>query len=491
MPKKQTVKTYVLDTNVLVHDPLSIYQFKENDLILPIEVLEELDRFKTDMSERGSNARFIHRELKKLFGERSASMEKGAKLPGGGKLSVIINPYLIQEHGESEGMGRLEKFFPNLEKMDHRILACAVWASENRSHPVILVTKDINMMLKALAIGLPAEDYRTDKFPDHADEVQKGYESISLTPHQLQRFASNGEIELTGKGRHDLDHNQYVLFHTPDEHTIPGRHLGEGQFRKLKVPAALQIQGGIAVKPRNLEQQFFLDALLDPTVSLVTCAGKAGTGKTILSTAAALFQIGLEYYDGVSISRPVISMGNEIGFLPGDINEKMYPWLQPYHDALNVIMPSNPAKEARFSDKRMSKRPHKNGGHKENGSGNGKGGSTPLQNRPYFRLMEAGILEIEPLGFIRGRSIPNRYFILDEAQQLTPHEVKTIISRMSEGSKLILIGDPTQIDNPYVDSQSNGLVYTRNKLKSQRIAAHVSLTKGERSPLAELAVQKM
>ncbi len=265
--------------------------------------------------------------------------------------------------------------------------------------------------------------------------------------------------------------------------------MGSGQFRKLKIPSFLQVPQGIAVRPRNLEQQFFLDALLDPTVSLVTCAGKAGTGKTILSTASALFQIGQDYYDGVSISRPVVSMGNEIGFLPGDINEKMHPWLQPYHDALNVIMPSQPAKESQFQDKRTSRRAHNKHGEKENGNGNGH--KVSPQNKPYYRLIESGILEIEPLGFIRGRSIPNRYFILDEAQQLTPHEVKTIISRMSEGSKLILIGDPTQIDNPYVDAQSNGLVYTRNKLKNQRIAAHVSLTKGERSALAELAVQNM
>jgi PhoH-like ATPase len=482
------VKTYILDTNVLVHDPLAIYQFKENDLIIPIEVLEELDRFKTDMSERGSNARFVHRELKKLFGDRRASMEKGAVLPSGGKLYVIINPYLIQRDSVSEGMGKLKKFFPDLDKMDHRILACVIWAMENRANPVILVTKDINMMLKALAIGLVAEDYRTDKFPDHSNEIQATHEILALTQHQMQRFASNGEIELTGKDKLGLHQNHYVLFKTSDEHTIPARHMGNGLFRKLKIPSFLQVPQGIAIRPRNLEQQFFLDALLDPTISLVTCAGKAGTGKTILSTASALFQIGQDYYDGVSISRPVVSMGNEIGFLPGDINEKMHPWLQPYHDALNVIMPAHPVKESQFQDKRTSRRAQTRKNDKDNGN-NGSRAATP--NKPYYRLIEAGILEIEPLGFIRGRSIPNRYFILDEAQQLTPHEVKTIISRMSEGSKLILIGDPTQIDNPYVDSQSNGLVYTRNKLKNQRIAAHVSLTKGERSALAELAVQNM
>jgi PhoH-like ATPase len=210
-----------------------------------------------------------------------------------------------------------------------------------------------------------------------------------------------------------------------------------------------------------------------------------------VSTACALHLIGLQFYDGVSISRPVISMGKDIGYLPGDLNDKMMPWLQPYHDALNVIYPIHEEKDPAFAEKRVSRRPQKQAKKKQQAANGASLAGMPLHARPYLELIASGLLEIEALTFIRGRSMPRRFFSLDEAQQLTPHEVKTVVSRMSEGSKIILIGDPTQIDNPYVDSQSNGLVYAKNKLRNQPLASHVKLTKGERSPLAELAVTLM
>jgi PhoH-like ATPase len=253
-------------------------------------------------------------------------------------------------------------------------------------------------------------------------------------------------------------------------------------------------RGGIPIRPRNLEQQFFLDALMDDSISLITCFGKAGTGKTLLSTAAALHQTTDEHsrYDGLSISRPVIALGKDIGFLPGSLEEKMKPWLQPYHDALEVLMPSKPPKEPQFAAKKVGKKKKKHDdamammtSPQPQHGGPGSGSLPPM--KPYERLIKNGVVEIEALAFIRGRSIARRFFILDEAQQLTPHEVKTVITRISEGSKIVLIGDPAQIDNPYVDARSNGLVYCHNRMKGQGLHAHVKLSKGERSRLAELA----
>ena len=274
---------------------------------------------------------------------------------------------------------------------------------------------------------------------------------------------------------------------------MPGRHFGTGIVRRLRIPDHVQAPGGIPIRPRNLEQQFFLDALLDDSIALVTCYGKAGTGKTLLSIAGALQQVREENsrYDGVSISRPIVALGKDIGFLPGSLEEKMKPWLQPYYDALEVLIPSKAPKEPQFAAKKVSKKSKKDSMHfgapgvVPVASGNGAGPAALM--KPYERLIRSGVVEIEALCFIRGRSIARRFFILDEAQQLTPHEVKTIITRISEGSKIVLIGDPAQIDNPYVDSRSNGLVYCRNKMHGHALAAHVKLTKGERSKLAELA----
>jgi PhoH-like ATPase len=268
--------------------------------------------------------------------------------------------------------------------------------------------------------------------------------------------------------------------------------------RRLKLPDFVKGPGGLTLRARNLEQQFFMDALLDDRDALMTCYGKAGTGKTLLSTVCALHQTHDDNsrYDGVSISRPVIALGKDIGFLPGSLEEKMKPWLQPYHDALEVLIPSKPPKEPQFAAKKVSKKKHKKRDDQmiasmtavqpSHASHNGGHGNGTLV-KPYERLLKSGLVEIEALAFIRGRSIARRFFILDEAQQLTPHEVKTVITRISEGSKIVLIGDPAQIDNPYVDARSNGLVYCHNRMKGQAIAAHVKLTKGERSKLAELA----
>lgn len=490
------VKTFVLDTNVLLHDPQSIFKFEENNLAIPVEVLEELDSIKNEQStERGRNARRVHRILQELLPDSRAMLE-GVELPNGGTLSVIINPYLVDPARTSPAMQRLRAILPDLSKKDNRIIAAALFVQEQFPPPTILVTKDVNVQLKARAVGLESEDYLNDKVPEDIDEAS--YREINVSIYELQRFCSEGEFDVGAEVSLPLYHNEYVLLRSDEGKTMPARYVGKGMVRRLKLPDFVKAHGGIPIRARNLEQQFLMDALLDDSVSLLTCFGKAGTGKTLLSIACALYQAQEETsrYDGVSISRPVIALGRDIGFLPGTLEEKMTPWLQPYYDALEVLVPSKPVKDPVFATKKVAKKKQRKrdeqataaflapvASHAASNGGTGNGGLV----KPYERLLKSGLVEIEALAFIRGRSIARRFFILDEAQQLTPHEVKTVLTRISEGSKIVLIGDPAQIDNPYVDSRSNGLVYAYNRMKGQSLAAHVKLTKGERSKLAELA----
>lgn len=487
------LKTFVLDTNVLLHDPQSIFKFEENNLAIPVEVLEELDSIKGEQStERGRNARRVHRILQELLPD-SRAMHEGVELENGGTLSVIINPYLTDPHRRSPAMDRLRAILPDLSKKDNRIIAAALFVQERYPPPTILVTKDVNVQLKARAVGLESEDYLNDKVP----EIEEAsYRELAVNIYELQRFCSEGAFEIDDHAAKPLYLNEYVLLRSDEGKTMPARYYGDGLVRRLKIPDFVKAPGGIPIRARNLEQQFFMDALLDDSIAMLTCFGKAGTGKTLLSTACALHQTHEDHshYDGVSISRPVIALGKDIGFLPGSLEEKMKPWLQPYHDALEVLIPSKPPKDPQFASKKVSKKKYKkrddsvssgpavvHPGHASHSHGHG------TLVKPYERLLKSGLVEIEALAFIRGRSIARRFFILDEAQQLTPHEVKTVITRISEGSKIVLIGDPAQIDNPYVDSRSNGLVYCHNRMKGHAIAAHVKLTKGERSKLAELA----
>jgi PhoH-like ATPase len=487
------VKTFVLDTNVLIHDPQSIYKFQENNLAIPVEVLEELDAIKTEQStERGRNARRVHRILQELLPD-SRSMLEGVELPNGGTLSVIINPYLADPNRRSPAMDRLRAVLPDLTKKDNRIIASALYVQEQYPPPTVLVTKDVNVQLKARAVGLESEDYLNDKVPEETEEPS--YREIPLSIYELQRFCSEGHFEIDSKAARPLYQNEYVLLRSDEGKTMPARYYGDAIVHRLKLPEYVKAPGGIPIRARNLEQQFLMDALLDDSIHMLTCFGKAGTGKTLLTMACALHQTLEENsrYDGVSISRPVIALGKDIGFLPGTLEEKMRPWLQPYYDALEVLIPSKPQKEPQFASKKVSKKKHWKresamASPNPSQSMNGHGGHAPAGLvKPYERLLKSGLVEIEALAFIRGRSIARRFFILDEAQQLTPHEVKTVITRISEGSKIILIGDPAQIDNPYVDSRSNGLVYCHNRMKGQAIAGHVTLKKGERSELAELA----
>jgi PhoH-like ATPase len=469
------VKNYVLDTNVLLHDPHSVYRFADNHVWIPIEVLSEMDKFKNEQTERGANARAVHRFLTRCFNQNSRLVLRGAKTPGGGTIRIAVNEFLSAFRTNKE-LRRFHQVFRDLDHPDNRILAFCLYVKNQCPERAILVTKDLNMQLKALAIGLEAQDYENDKVAV-ADVEDYAQRSIEIDPRSLQRFASSRELQLDNKAAAGLLLNEYVFLSGGDNKLMPGRHLGGGLCRRLNLPPALTNPRGVHLKPMNLGQQCLLDALLDPDIALVTCYGQAGTGKTLLAVAAGLHLFWSNIFSGITVSRPVVSMGDTLGYLPGTLNEKMKPWLQSIYDAFELLLPAAPLSDsARKNKKSKSAEPNH---------------VAVPQLKPYEQLIEQGIVEIEALCYIRGRSIPNRYFVLDEAQQLTPLEAKTVVTRMSKGSKLVMVGDPAQIDNPYVDSRSNGLVYTRNRLKDQGITAHVCLTKGERSPLAEAGASLM
>jgi PhoH-like ATPase len=471
------IKNYVLDTNVLLHDPHSVYRFADNHVWIPIDVLSELDNFKNEQTERGANARTVHRFLSRCFHQNSKLVMHGAKTPEGGTIRIAINEFLTAERMSKE-LRRFRQVFPDLDNPDNRILALCLYVQSKRTERTILVTKDLNMQLKALAIGLEAQDYENDKV-EVADVEGYGQRTIEIDSHALQRFASSCELTLKTKDAGGLHLNEYVFLSAGESKFMAARHVGDGLFRRLNLPHVLINPRGLHLRPLNLGQQCLLDALLDRDIALVTCYGQAGTGKTLLAVAAGLHLFWSQVFSGLTVSRPVVAMGETLGFLPGTLNEKMKPWLQSIYDAFELLLPASPTTQ-------MGRR-QKKAAASEVSSLNGTG--IPL--KPYAQLIEQGIVEIEALCYIRGRSIPNRYFVLDEAQQLTPLEAKTVVTRMSKGSKLVMVGDPAQIDNPYVDSRSNGLVYTRNRLKGQRITAHVCLTKGERSPLAEVGATLM
>ncbi len=434
------MKNFILDTNVLLHDPQSLFKFQDNNIIIPITVIEEVDRFKKDMNETGRNARMVSRILDAM--REKGSLAGGVTMPGGGSLRVEMFT---------------EKYFKNLpvdlrvDNGDNRIIAVAQDVRDRFPDTVtIFVTKDSNLRIKADAIGLIAEDYESDKVD--IQDLYSGTRSIDVLPEAIDRFYGQGWLEAPA----GLSPNEFITIvdsSNPCHSAICRNDPANSRIVPVrKVPK----EGIWSLFPRNREQSFALDVLMDDTIKLVTLVGKAGTGKTLMAIAAGLHKTAEEnIYNRLLVSRPVFPMGKDLGFLPGDIEEKLTPWMQPIFDNVELLISGHE------SEKRHSK------GYKE--------------------LMAMGLLDIEPLTYIRGRSIPNQYLIVDEAQNLTPHEIKTIVTRVGEGTKIVLTGDPYQIDNPYVDSSSNGLTYLVEKFKGERIAAHVTLTKGERSELAELA----
>ncbi|OGT97487.1 MAG: phosphate starvation-inducible protein PhoH [Geobacteraceae bacterium GWB2_52_12] len=434
------MKNFILDTNVLLHDPQALFKFHENNIIIPITVIEEIDRFKKDMNETGRNARQVSRILDTM--REKASLASGVTLPGQGMLRVEMF---------SEKSLRLLPVDLRVDSGDNRILAVAMDVRERQPDiPMVFVTKDTNLRIKADVIGLIAEDYESDKID--IQDLYSGTRSIDMPAETIDRFYGQGWLDAP-KG---ISPNEFITIEdsTNPSHTAICRYdAASGRIVPVrKVPK----EGIWSLYARNREQSFALDVLMDDSIKLVTLVGKAGTGKTLLAIAAGLHKVAEEnIYNRLLVSRPVFPMGKDLGFLPGDIEEKLTPWMQPIFDNVELLISGHE------SEKRHSK------GYKE--------------------LMAMGLLDIEPLTYIRGRSIPNQYLIVDEAQNLSPHEIKTIVTRVGDGTKIILTGDPYQIDNPYVDSSSNGLSYLVEKFRGEKIAAHVTLTKGERSELAELA----
>jgi PhoH-like ATPase len=440
MRRKRNKKLFILDTNVLLHDYKCIYNFEENDIIIPIVVLEELDKFKRGNDLINFHAREFTRELDKLSGD----MLLTANIPLGENLG---NMHIETGKDFSE---KVSQSFPE-RNADHRILAIAEWVcSTNKDKTVVLITKDINLRMKAKSLGIMAQDYENDKVAN-IDDLYKGIrilegvgqESINKL-YELPEGVNVSEINMdpgmTG-------HQFFIMKNNGSSALAHYNPVNKMLNRVIK-------QTTYGIDPRNAEQTFAIEALTNPDIQLVSLTGKAGTGKTLLALAAALSQH--KRYKQIFLARPIVPLANrDLGFLPGDVKEKMDPYMQPLYDNLTVI-------KHKFSH----------------------------QSPEFLRIndmMKEEKLVITPLAYIRGRSLSSIFFIVDEAQNLTPHEIKTIITRAGEGTKMIFTGDIEQIDSPYLDTASNGLSYLSDKMKDQDIFAHVNLVKGERSFLAELA----
>lgn len=427
-------KNYILDANILIHDPQSIFQFADNTVIIPVGVITELDRFKKEPTDRGFNARTVVRLLDGLREEQS--LASGVSLKSGGRLIVYCEPDQVLAGGNGHA--------------DNEILRVAQVIRKNEPDtPVVIVTKDINLRIRADAAGLRAEDYESDHVA--LQDLNAEDAEIVLTAAQLEEFRREGYIEIPDQ---DLEPNKYVLLR-PDNGSR-GTALARVSPQGHQLMALRDAEQGVwGVRPRNKEQYYAVDALLDQRLNLVSLLGKAGTGKTLLALAAAIhLAVRKKLYRGILVCRPIVPVGRDIGYLPGDIERKLMPWMKPIVDTIEFLLDTG-------------------------GRMKGQGDAASL--------MRAGLIEIQPLTYIRGRSIAKRFVIIDEAQNMTPLEIKTVITRMGDAAKIVLTGDPWQIDNPYVDRNSNGFTYLIKRFHDQPIAAHVELRKGERSPLAELA----
>ncbi|MGV2829488.1 PhoH family protein [Myxosarcina sp. GI1(2024)] len=435
-------KIFVIDTNVLLHDPTAIFRFEDNDIVIPIAVIEELDSFKKQSQMTGRNAREVSRTLDEL--RAYGNLTKGVNLDNGGTLRVALGD-----------RASLKKLPPELngDLADNSILVVALQCQQQCQCPVVVISKDTNMRIKADAVGLNAADYETDKV--NVKELYTGALEILVDEVTIERLFQEEAVVID---RELLPNQDVTLVDAANPaHTALAMAVGNSNILTplIKLPKL----GVSRIQPRNREQRFALNLLLQDTIQLVTLVGTAGTGKTLLAIAAGLQKVADEkIYHRLLISRPVVPMGRDLGYLPGDINEKLTPWMQPLYDNFDLIFDTKDTKD---------KPGHWRRGHEE--------------------LIELGLLQIEPLTYIRGRTIPHQFLIIDEAQNLTPHEVKTIITRAGEGTKIVMTGDPDQIDNPYVDAASNGLTYVVERFKHEPLAGHITLYKGERSSLAERA----
>lgn len=439
-------KIYLLDTSVLLHRAEALFSFGDNEVVIPLVVLDELDKFKRGSSELNRNARVVIKHLDDLRGQ--GDLDTGVELDGGGRLIINTND-----------RDALELLPPGFEHSnDNRILATAlkVKSRHNGDAKVLIVSKDINMRVKAQALGLLAEDYRHDQIVE-LNEMYTGHTELTVPDETIATVYRDRSLPVDDLDRNgDLAPNQFVMLQGSALSSATALTRYDGQHGTLNLLRDVRFDTW-GIRPLNREQRYAFEVLLDDEVQLVTLAGKAGTGKTIMAIAAGLQKtVNEKLYRRLAIYRPVIPMGRDIGYLPGTEQEKLGPWMQPIFDNLEFLL---------------------------NEHGGGKKGNT---SRTDY-LMESNLLDIRALTYIRGRSLPGQFIVIDESQNLTPHEVKTIITRAGEGTKIVLTGDIYQIDHPYLDSQSNGLSYLIAKMQGQKLYAHINLEKGERSKLAELA----
>lgn len=447
--RTETQKIYILDTSVLLHRPESVFSFGEHQVVIPIVVLDELDTFKRGSLQINRNARRII----SLFDElRSRGpIYDGVKLDNGGKLTVDTVDHRCIKANLPSGWER---------NADNQILATAVGVKEeNLDQKVVLVTKDINMRVKAEALGLQAEDYRADQIVEPS-EMYTGHTEVRVPQELLDKFYREKSLSVNGEFKDEgitFYPNQFLMLIAKESPSVTALARFDGNSIELLRDPRHDIWG---IRPLNREQRYAVEVLLDDNIPLVTMAGKAGTGKTILAIATGLQKVvNDKIYRRLSIYRPVVPMGRDIGYLPGSEQEKLAPWMQPIYDNLEFLLNEGDKKSR---------------------------GSSKLDY-----LVDSNVLDIRALTYIRGRSLPHQFIIVDEAQNLTPHEVKTIVTRAGHGTKLVLMGDPYQIDSPYLDATSNGLTHVVERFRDQKIAAHVTLQKGERSALAELASEIM
>lgn len=431
-------KFYILDTNVLIHDPMSFNKFEDNTVVIPISVIEELDTFKSVADERGKAARIVSRKLDDL--RKLGKLNDGVKMENGGTLIVDLDHEQVLP----------KEFF--LQDMDNRILNTALWFNQKK-HSAVLVTKDINLRLKAEAVGTKSEDYEAGKVK--VDEIYPGLVTIDKSAEFLDKFYKEKTVKNTDK---DLVANEFVVFKAKEDpkKSAMGR-VSQNDTAVIKMLSPESSPWGI--RPLNKEQRCAMELLLDENVKLVTMIGAAGTGKTLMSLACGLQKAVEEsVYRRLIICRPIVPVGKDIGFIPGTKEEKLSTWMGAIYDNLEFIM------DKRHQDDAMQK---------------------------FEYLLQNGKIEIASVTHIRGRSLPKQYMIVDDAQNLTPHEIKTILSRAGDGTKVVVTGDPYQIDNPYLDIASNGLMYIVDRMKGQKLYGHLTFTKTERSELAGLVAELM
>lgn len=429
-------KNYILDTNVLIHDPQSIFRFQDNHLYVPVYVLEELDKLKNEQSLRGRNSREACRIIDEL--RCQGSLSKGIEI-GDGTFTI----YVPKER-------KMLSVALDHKSMDNAILQSALDIKENTELRTILVTMDVNLRIRAESIGIQTASYESQSVDQ--SRMITGYTNMVVESGQIDELFSLGGIK-PGQSDDKLYDNVCVLLKEGDRTALGRYNKKLDEVRPVKLPKDI-----MGIRPRNKEQQFAFDLLLDDNIKLVTLVGIAGSGKTLLATCVGLSKVLEGRYSRLLISRPVMPMGKDIGFLPGSLEEKLDPYMQPIYDNLELLMMTSGKKKT---------------------------------NMKFEDLYKQDLIKIEPITYIRGRSIPNQFMIIDESQNLSPHELKTIITRCGEGTKIVLTGDPDQIDNPYMDRGTCGLSFAVEKLHDNPIVGHLTLSKGERSELSNLAATLM